>query len=703
VKKQIQFFLLLIGIFFLAACAENDDSGNSTERFAGNAAHLIINQYYGANYSYDPVADETDDSVRSCPVSHSFIELYNPSNITINLNGYSLQYADVRNNWKKLDLVGTIPPHCSFLVRGNPTMTWDKEYKENSLKLTINYDQVWLTDFNSKGSKVVLLYETQLLDSGIQNPFNTDGMGTKVNGYIDMLGIGGNDPGINDIINGYETNFISEQSKQKAFRRIDFKDTDNNEADFDVVDYRREYITEWAKPRTVSSGPWTVYNDGFSTLPKQPNEIPMDQLRPYTLHSMFGEDPKTTWNFTWQTLPAVTSNSVQILEADYGSNFNNPLTKTFTPERTSIIDNDDPEYKSVSQFKAKIDGLKPGTKYNYRIGSRINNVDYYVTGSFKTEPATPQDFTFIHISDSQSSTASGYRQFGRVVSAIIEEYPDLEFFLETGDLIETVDREDEWRGFFDCVAPHESDWRSPLFPNDVLSPFTQYALVPVVGNHDQALGNEAASFRKHLTVPNNGAGGKTTPGTTYSFNYGNVHFVVLNTESNLADQKAWLENDLKDNKQKWIIVAMHKGVYMQGGKSAFFNAWASTLDSYEVDLVLNGHDHVYVRTYPMRHDQKTAGGTIYLQTGGSGKKQGAIGAILPYQEVQDAPHESTYSAITVTNDRIIVTTKKVNALDSEKPPTVSPFYKFEIIKAGNSHSSLLRRNYSHWQEYRLAG
>jgi len=683
VQKISRFFLLLGGMFLLAGCALNNGADNNAERFAGNAFHPIINQFYGANYSYDPATGATDNTVRGTPVSHSFVELYNPSDKTIDLKGYSLQYADIRNNWKKLNLAGVIPPHCSFLVRANPTLTKDKEGTE-FLKLSIaEYDQAWDTGFNSKGSKIVLLYETQLLDKGIKNPFNTDGMGTKVNGYIDMFGIGGNDPGINDVIDGYETNYVSEQSKQKAFRRIDFKDTDNNEADFYVIDYRRDYITEWAKPRTVSYGPWTVYKEGFSALPKQPNEIPMDEARPYTLHSMFGKDPKTTWNFTWQTLPSVMVNQVQILEDIYGSDFDSPLTRTFIPERTGIIDNNDPEYIKVSQFKAKIEGLKPGTKYNYRIGSG----EGYVSGSFKTEPAVPGDFTFIHLSDSQSFNASGYRHFGRVVGAIVEEYPDLEFFLETGDLIETIDREDEWRGFFESVPQ-----------------FRQYALVPVVGNHDQALGNEAASFRKHFTVPDNGAEGKTTPGTTYSFDYGNVHFVVLNTESNLADQKVWLDNDLRNNKQKWIIVSMHKGVYGQGGKSAFFDAWASTLDSYEVDLVLNGHDHVYVRTYPMRRDQKSAAGTVYLQTGGSGIKQGSTGAMLPYQEVQDAPGISVYSAITVTNDRIIITTKKVNAGDSEKPPVVSPFHTFEIIKAGRSHSSLLFRRLSpQWQEYRLAG
>jgi 3',5'-cyclic AMP phosphodiesterase CpdA len=137
--------------------------------------------------------------------------------------------------------------------------------------------------------------------------------------------------------------------------------------------------------------------------------------------------------------------------------------------------------------------------------------------------------------------------------------------------------------------------------------------------------NEAASFRKHFTVPDNGAGGRTTPGTTYSFNYGNAHFVVLNSESNFVDQKAWLEDDLKSNRQKWTVVSMHKGIYGQSGKSSAFDVWASTLDSYEVDLVLNGHDHVYVRTYPMKNDQRAARGTIYLQSGGSGIKQDSRG------------------------------------------------------------------------------
>jgi hypothetical protein len=102
----------------------------------------------------------------------------------------------------------------------------------------------------------------------------------------------------------------------------------------------------------------------------------------------------------------------------------------------------------------------------------------------------------------------------------------------------------------------------------------------------------------------------------------------------------------------------------------------------------------------MRNDQKAAQGTIYLQTGGSGIKQGSLGVMFPYQEVQSAPGISVFSAITVTNDRIIVETKKVDA--NGETPVVTPYQRFEIIKA-NTHGGLYRWNVPYQQEYRLAG
>jgi hypothetical protein len=106
----------------------------------------------------------------------------------------------------------------------------------------------------------------------------------------------------------------------------------------------------------------------------------------------------------------------------------------------------------------------------------------------------------------------------------------------------------------------------------------------------------------------------------------------------------------------------------------------------------------------MKNDQRTtSGGTIYLQTGGSGIKQGSKGAMLQYQEVQDAPGMSVYSAITVKDDRLIIETRKVNAFDSSIPASASPFYRFEIIKKGTLFSFLFRRNLQPRREYRLAG
>jgi len=214
-----------------------------------SAGHVIINQFYGANYAYSPLSGR-ERAVRNAPVSHSFVELYNPTGEDVDLTGWSLQYADARNEWRKLDLEGVIPAGCSFLIRARATDL----AKDGRLTVIQEGDMEWDARFNSKGGKIVLLSNSSLISGDVANP--SDSGGGPVGGYVDMLGAAGNDEGVNDTIDGYETNFRAGQSKQKSLRRVGFKDTDNNAEDFALVDYRSPAAVEWAKPRRVSDGAW---------------------------------------------------------------------------------------------------------------------------------------------------------------------------------------------------------------------------------------------------------------------------------------------------------------------------------------------------------------------------------------------------------------------------------------------------------------
>src|SRR5699024_7156463 len=106
----------------------------------------------------------------------------------------------------------------------------------------------------------------------------------------------------------------------------------------------------------------------------------------------------------------------------------------------------------------------------------------------------------------------------------------------------------------------------------------------------------------------------TANGQYYSFDYGDIHFVVLSSGDSSKkgvgkEQLAWLQSDLASTEKSWIIVSIHNPLYSPGkyGSSedrngvalALRESLAPVLNQYDVDLVLQGHDHVFALTYPM--------------------------------------------------------------------------------------------------------
>ncbi|MEE9397248.1 MAG: metallophosphoesterase [Methylococcales bacterium] len=142
----------------------------------------------------------------------------------------------------------------------------------------------------------------------------------------------------------------------------------------------------------------------------------------------------------------------------------------------------------------------------------------------------------------------------------------------------------------------------------------QTALWPTFGNHDGISAdssNESGPYYNIFTLPRNAEAGGLASRTEayYSFDYGNIHFISLDsTESNRSangPMMTWLKNDLGSTNQKWVIAFWHHPPYSKGSHDSdtefelisMREKVLPILESYNVDLVLVGHSHAYERSF----------------------------------------------------------------------------------------------------------
>jgi len=251
---------VLLTALLLAGCSGNDPIPNLDPLSGMPASKLLILQ---------------TGSAKDGALSHTFVELYNGGTTEVDLNGYSIQYADSvkgaeeDGDWSKIDLSGTIPPRHSFLIL-NPELKADNKASRLGNITTTGDMETEELNFDNDGYKVVLLKTTTLLEASVQNPFNIDGNGTKVDGYIDMIGAQNN-----GTPRGYEKNYLHKMSKQQSARRVSIVDTDDNDADFKNVDYRAAFtgddehfgisVEEYMYPKNKAYGAWNPINGARAT------------------------------------------------------------------------------------------------------------------------------------------------------------------------------------------------------------------------------------------------------------------------------------------------------------------------------------------------------------------------------------------------------------------------------------------------------
>ena len=205
-------------------------------------------------------------------------------------------------------------------------------------------------------------------------------------------------------------------------------------------------------------------------------------------------------------------------------------------------------YWSMEKYvhKVVVDTLSPDTRYQYRVGDSKTGV-WSDIGYFTTPSNTKDEANFIVFADVQASSEENFQQAAKVLQAAVHTMPNYEFAVGLGDFVNDCTNE-EWDSYF----------RNFSFIN------MNTTLVPVAGNHEGNL-----QWFKFNNMFNIGAADEsaTVTGCYYSFDWGDAHFAVLNSNDMYpmsASQINWLKNDMNASDAQWKIVLMHRALYSAG-------------------------------------------------------------------------------------------------------------------------------------------
>lgn len=319
------------------------------------------------------------------------------------------------------------------------------------------------------------------------------------------------------------------------------------------------------------------------------------------------DDARTTQTITWKTDVHTQDGQVQYGELISGK-FGAQQILSAQVERV------DSNWGEFNVHTATLTGLKPNTHYVYKVGSEGNWSEQY---HFTTAPVKTYRYKFLVFGDSQSVNYDTWRT---TLHKAYRSNPDAAFFINMGDLVDVGQEYGQWYDWFNAA-------------HGVLE---NIPCMPVVGNHETyAPGGRITMptlFTEQFKLPMNGPDG--LKGQVYSFDYGDVHFVMLDTQIGeegrfvadmLEKQKIWLEDDLAATNQKWKLIFVHRALYNNKveGNSAIQEGFAPIIDKYHADVVFTAHDHVYAHTYPLYGGMavdSSSRGTIYVATGRSGTK-----------------------------------------------------------------------------------
>lgn len=322
-----------------------------------------------------------------------------------------------------------------------------------------------------------------------------------------------------------------------------------------------------------------------------------------------GED-ETKLNYAWY------SKTQEIPKVKIGTKSDLSDAKEFSGTQRKNVEEDVKDYFSN---KVTVCGLKENTTYYYQVfqNGKWNSVKTYKTKSFS-------DFSFFYVGDPQigaskkqvssegdtmSSKDNGSADdnlaarndaynWNEVLKNAVANYPNASFMISAGDQINSSGNESEYAGYLSAEA------------------LSSLPVATTIGNHDST----SARYSEHFNNPNNFENtsdeaytkGKTAAGTDYYYRYGDVLFIVLDTNNyNCATHENVIKKAVASHPNaRWRIATFHQDIYGSGKDHSDSDGiilrtqLTPLLDKYDIDVALQGHDHTYSRSYQLTGDGK---------------------------------------------------------------------------------------------------
>ena len=307
--------------------------------------------------------------------------------------------------------------------------------------------------------------------------------------------------------------------------------------------------------------------------------------------------------------------------------------------------------------KAEMENLLPNTTYAYRV------VNHDVVSPVYTFTTTGEgDFGFFAAGDPQiggGERASDSLKWDATLTKATQKFPEAAFLLSAGDQVNSAANEEEYTGYLERDALKSL----PLANN--------------IGNHDSG----SPAYTQHFNNPNVTQYGESKAGTNYWYTYNNVLFLHMNSNSgSFAEHRAFMEEAIAACPDvDWKVVTFHHSIYSAANHATSDGIlkrrenYVPIFEDLDIDVVLMGHDHIYVRSYmmegfePVKVEADTAEvtnpeGILYMTlNSSSGSKYYSMSGEFDYAAVQSQERIPSIAYVSVTDHSFDITVYRLDA------------------------------------------